>query len=445
MLKSLASKIFFGFTLLVFLEAILLSFVFGRNEIRTTETYILDALSSRLEEKKREFENGSEVFFISETGKPALDLIPSDFQRAALEPLLPPSGSAVTVCQDQKMKNYYCGFSFVSSPKGWVFDFVSQSTLTEAITSKLISISPFLLGLLLVSLLLTYILSSSLLGPLRRFSLVSASIAKGSYEKVQLPTHREDEIGDLSRAFERMTTDLKDRESQLKISGLKLAHSARLASLGQMGASIAHEVKNPLTAMMGYAKVLKNKTVELELKEAAEIIFKESERCNQILMQMLRFARNDPDESKPYLLKDVVQSVVLLMKAEARAQKVELKAGELSDTVIIGSAQQIQQVLINLIANAIHASKPQGIVSIQVTENQDYAKVLVQDAGEGIPKEIQAKIFDPFFTTKSQEGTGLGLSVSREIVTQQGGLLGFQSEEGKGTTFELSLRLPAIT
>jgi signal transduction histidine kinase len=442
MFKSLASKFFIGFTLLFFTEAVFLSYIFGKSELSSIETHILEVISNRLETRAHEIENSEKVLFLSQDSVER-DRLPNRFDRRDLLKIAPPSGLVVTGCHDTNGKPYYCGFSYVADKHGWVFDSVTQETLQETMMRRLKEILPFLGNLLLLALILTFGLSRFLLAPLKKFSEASQAIAEGKYEQIDLPLKRDDEVGALAQAFKKMIVDLREREINLQISGLKLAHSARLASIGQMGASIAHEVKNPLTSMMGYAKMLIKNSNQPETREAAEIILKEAERCNQILQQMLRFARNDPTESKPYPLKEVVLSVLLLLKAEARDRGIELKADKLIDTIVIGSAQQIQQVLINLVMNAFHASKSGSSVNIEMKEDATFACVLVTDQGSGIPKDIQSKIFDPFFTTKTNDGTGLGLSVAQEIVQQQGGTLQFESEEGHGCTFQIRLSLPS--
>ncbi|MDB5037379.1 MAG: putative signal transduction histidine kinase [Bacteriovoracaceae bacterium] len=427
--------------MLVLIEAGILAYTFGKNEIRSVETYILEALSKRVQTKAEDLAHSPNTFRLGLDAKE--DKLPEFFTRALLSPLLPPSGSAVTTCKNIRGESFYCGFAFVPEMKVWAFDFVEEETLMRAVLRRLEEVAPFILLLLIASLALTFILSKFLLAPLRRFATASEVIAEGRYEEVSLPLDRRDEVGDLAQAFKKMIADLKEREINLQLSGEKLAHSARLASLGQMGASIAHEVKNPLTSMMGYAKVLMNKSSDPEVKEAAEVIQKESERCNQILQQMLRFARNDPKESKPYSLKEVLLSVLLLLKAEARSRQIELKAESILDSIVLGSAQQVQQVLINLIMNAFHASKSGMQVTLRMREENSKVIVEVEDHGAGIPADIQPKIFDPFFTTKSKiEGTGLGLSVAQEIVMQEGGTLSFTSEDGKGSIFRISLPLP---
>jgi len=228
-----------------------------------------------------------------------------------------------------------------------------------------------------------------------------------------------------------------------------LAHQARLASIGQMGASIAHEVKNPLTSMMGYAKYLLNRTSDPELKEAAEVIQRESERCGQILTQMLRFSRNDANEFKLFSVKEVVESSKLLTAAELKNARMNLSVDYISEPIVLGNPLQIQQVILNLIVNAIQAcspllgTKPEASqLKLTVSEQEGRVRIRLEDFGPGMNSEVQMRLFEPFFTTKERgSGTGLGLSVALEILHSHGGDLQFESREGRGSIFWIDLPL----
>jgi len=328
-----------------------------------------------------------------------------------------------------------------AEPRLWIFDASLQASVWQIFWSNGKEILFFALILIVLGLALTYLFSRVLLRPLKQFARAAGQVSEGTYTDVTLPKGRSDEVGGLAKAFEKMIRDLREREHSLAASAVKLAHSARLASIGQMGAGIAHEVKNPITSMMGYARILAKQATDPSMKESAEIIVKESERCNQILQQMLRFARNDPQEKKPYAIQEVLNSTMLLAKAEADLRGVKLNLEKTTDGIAIGSAQQVQQVLLNLILNAIQASSENSTVDIRSYDDGNFAVVEIEDRGKGIPLALQGKIFDPFFTTKPKgEGTGLGLSVALEIIQNQEGQLQFESEEGRGTKF--TIRLP---
>jgi len=458
------TRIFVIFASLSLFELGVLALFFGRSVVLETENSIYDSLSHRVRIAALEASNSNAevalIFLDGQTSRGSGNF-PAGFSSAHLahqlnelslgDPRNAPSQTLVTQCQSESGTAHLCGFSAVPAMKAWAFDAIPKSSVAEVIKKIANELAGLAMALLLLALVLTYFVSHWALKPLQKFVRASKVVATGDFENVDLPLDRKDEVGELAYAFQKMITDLKEREKNLALSGVKLAHSARLASIGQMGASIAHEVKNPLTSMFGYAKILSQRSSDTETKEAAEIIMKEADRCNQILSQMLRFSRNDPHERRPYAMKDVIESTVALAKAEAKKSSIQISVSLNSDSVLTGSAQQVQQVLLNLIINAIHASrdassqKPAASkIEIELTENHGTAVVRIIDHALGIPASVRDRIFDPFFTTKDKrEGTGLGLSVAQDLIHEQGGSLSFKTIESEGTIFEV--KLPSLT
>ncbi len=455
MLKSVTTKIFAVFAVLVVLEGLTLSIVLGRLMIRETETYVLDSLSLRSQVKAEEIQKKLSVdksnisaviakdpaiFLLSQDGSSIESKIPKNFDLKVLRSLAPRTGSSVTECADLTGENYFCSFSSIPQSSVWIFESLPQGSIFQIFEKLKFQIAGFLMIWLSLSIALTYLSSRLLLRPLQQFIQVSERVATGNFQNAELPTDRLDEIGDLARSLFKMTNQLKQREFYLSQSAQQLVHSARLASVGQMGASIAHEVKNPLMAMIGYAKILLNKSNDQDIKEAAEIIYKESERCSQILSQMLKFSRNESAESRPFKLQEVIDSTLLLLRADAKSRGVTISYAGKTDAVLVGKGEQIQQVLLNLLINAVQASPADSSVELKCTDQTDSVKIQVSDHGAGIPLEIQNNIFDPFFTTKNKrDGTGLGLSVAQDIVRQHGGEIAFESKPGTGTIFSFSL------
>ncbi len=454
MFKSLTSKIFCSFAILILVEVGIVAYFSASVLIRESEVHVFDALSQRSRIKALEVEiliQQNPSYIKEELYKqyqmiaaaPTLSIaFQTPFAIEEIKSILPAAGSVVTPCKSLDHKLYLCAATQLPTLNAWIFDWTPQTTLIS-VFKRLVSELLLLAAVSsIVALIFAFFIARLLTQPLKKFANASYQVSRGEFDDVNLPIFRSDEVGDLAKSFSSMAHELKMREQNLKLSTLKVAHSERLASIGVLGASIAHELKNPLTAISGYSKILNQKVHEEELKEAADIIQKETQRCQDILQQILRFTRNDPLEKRPYALKEVLQSVFLLLKAEARQKQVTLKLEKLNDELVMGSAQQIQQVFLNLLMNAIQASKSGGEVIVRMRQEASQILVEIEDHGAGIPKAVQSKIFDPFFTTKtSGEGTGLGLSVSRDIVVSQNGVLSFESEEGKGTTFRVQFPL----
>ncbi len=227
----------------------------------------------------------------------------------------------------------------------------------------------------------------------------------------------------------------------------KLLQTEKLAELGQMVTGIAHELSNPLTSILGYAQRLLLRRDPAGDSHEARQIFQEAERASAILRQLLLSARESRPERRSVALNQVVSRALELQRFNATAENIRVQL-DLDPVLpfVQGDAGQLQQVLMNLIANARHAIEEQakgGTIRIK-TKRIGAKRVLleVRDDGPGIPQAIQARIFDPFFTTKPEGvGTGLGLAIVLGIVGEHGGKLHFTSNLGQGTVF--SIEFPA--
>jgi signal transduction histidine kinase/ActR/RegA family two-component response regulator len=227
----------------------------------------------------------------------------------------------------------------------------------------------------------------------------------------------------------------------------KLLQTEKLAELGQMVTGIAHELSNPLTSILGYAQRLLLRRDPTGDSHEARQIFQEAERASAILRQLLLSARDSRPERRRVALNQVVSRTLELQRFTAAAKNIRVQLD--LDAVlpfVQGDAGQLQQVLMNLIANARHAIEEQGkggTIRVKTRRIAEKRVLLeVSDDGPGIPQAIQARIFDPFFTTKpAGVGTGLGLAIVLGIVRDHGGKLQLTSNLGQGTVF--SIELPA--
>ncbi|MCU1240627.1 MAG: hypothetical protein JWO71_1353 [Candidatus Acidoferrum typicum] len=228
----------------------------------------------------------------------------------------------------------------------------------------------------------------------------------------------------------------------------KLLQTEKLAELGQMVTGIAHELSNPLTSILGYAQRLLLRRDPAGDSHEARQIFQEAERASAILRQLLLSARDSRPERHRVALNQVVSRTLELQRFNTKAGNIRVQL-DLDPVLpfVQGDAGQLQQVLMNLIANARHAIEEQGkggTIRIKTRRSAEKRVLLeVGDNGPGIPQPIQARIFDPFFTTKpAGVGTGLGLAIVLGIVREHGGTLHLTSNLGQGTVF--SIELPAM-
>ncbi|MBM3235211.1 hypothetical protein FJZ31_02810 [Candidatus Poribacteria bacterium] len=224
----------------------------------------------------------------------------------------------------------------------------------------------------------------------------------------------------------------------------QLLQAEKLASVGRLSAGVAHEINNPLTGILTHGYFLKKKAGEINLvQEYSEIIINETMRCRKIIRGLLDFARQTESEKKLTEINKIVKDTLLLIEHQALMKNVKILT-ELKEQLpmIIVDANQIQEVLMNIILNALDAMPNGGLLIISSDSIVDgrYIEIKFTDTGCGIPKENLNKLFDPFFTTKKVgEGTGLGLSVSHGIIEKHNGTIEVQSEVGKGSTFVVKL------
>jgi signal transduction histidine kinase len=243
-----------------------------------------------------------------------------------------------------------------------------------------------------------------------------------------------------------MQVELRARMEAQRSAENRLVQAAKLAAVGEMAAGIAHELNNPLTSVTGFAELaLETIPEESETRKDLEIVMREAGRARNVVRRLLDFARQSESMRARASLNEVIEDVVALSRHLIHTSGVELRL-DLEKTLpwVLVDANQMKQVLINFVHNALQAMPSGGEMNIRTRSasraGRDWITVSVRDTGVGIPASEQARIFEPFYTTKGdQGGTGLGLSVTYGIVTDHGGLIELESEPGAGSSFTVWL------
>jgi len=240
--------------------------------------------------------------------------------------------------------------------------------------------------------------------------------------------------------------ELSTYVQQLKESQEQLIQAEKLTSLGQMAASIAHEINNPLAGVLVYTRLLSKKLTEdtARKEESLDYLAKmESEvsRCSRIIRNLLDFARQTEPMLRLVDINQVIEQVLAMVGHQAQLQNVEvMKEFSPSLPKVMADFDQLQQIFTNLALNAIQAMPDGGRLTIRSSAVDGEVRIDVQDTGYGISKENMGKLFTPFFTTKAKgKGVGLGLAVVHGIIERHKGRIKVQSEVGKGTTFSIYL------
>jgi signal transduction histidine kinase len=222
----------------------------------------------------------------------------------------------------------------------------------------------------------------------------------------------------------------------------KLAQGERLAALGQMAATVAHEIKNPLSAIKSIAQVMReDENVCKEYGRDLKLIIGETDRLNLSITQLLSFSRRTPETISTVTVEELITNVLELYRAEAKSKGVSLESKIKNPETVLNGQQSavLRDALSNLVSNALQASKSK--VSVGSFLNESDLRFLVEDDGKGVSSELQEKIWEPFFTTNTR-GTGLGLAIVKKRIEEIGGKAKLlQTENGKGACFEIRLPL----
>jgi two-component system sensor histidine kinase HydH len=221
----------------------------------------------------------------------------------------------------------------------------------------------------------------------------------------------------------------------------KVRRSERLASLGRLAAGVAHEIRNPLSSIRGFAQFFMQRFKGREKEEEyASVMVKEVDRLNRVITELLDFARPKEPRREPHSLEEILEHTLEVLKPELAKKKAEVEKQverELPPARV--DRDQLSQAFLNLLINSLEAMEEGGKIRVGLKRvGQDSIEVSIGDTGKGIPGEDMEKVFEPFFSTK-RKGTGLGLAIVHQIVDGHGGDIQVESREGEGTTFQITL------
>ena len=297
---------------------------------------------------------------------------------------------------------------------------------------------------IVLSLALARFGAMKIVGPVRELANGMQRYAAGDHS-VRVAARGADELQQLERAFNDMADTLDHAQRERDRARDMMLQSAKLASVGQMASGIGHEINNPLNNILSYAKLMRRAREKGRTEDLAsdlDALRAEALRASAIIRSVLNFARQVPPEYSDFDLCDWLQETVTLVRQAAAARRIELHATCETASQVSGDYNQLQQVLVNLILNAIQASKEGGSVSVHASSDGEAMRVDVVDRGSGIDTQIIDRIFDPFFSTKPVgEGSGLGLSVSLGIVERHNGSLRIDNNRDGGVPATLVIPL----
>lgn len=295
---------------------------------------------------------------------------------------------------------------------------------------------------LVLALLLAWVVARIVARPTQALAEAAARLAQGDY-RAPLPPAGTDEIGQLARAFGEMRAGVEEREARLRSAQAELIHREKLAAMGRLVAQLSHEINNPIYNIQNCLEALERRgRPDDPNREFLELAQEELARMAALTRQLLDQSRPVSDAARPLDLNSVARRVLALAATDLEVRDVEVVLRldpELSP--VVAHPDAIQQVLANLVRNAMDAMPYGGVLTVETRTDGDQVEVLVEDTGGGIPDEHLPHIFEAFFTTKpGVTGIGLGLFVSEGIVRGHRGRLHVDSNPGAGSRF--TLRLP---
>ena len=285
------------------------------------------------------------------------------------------------------------------------------------------------------------VLASTIQKPLVELQEQIERVGEGDLTASVSFAKRNDEMGDLGRNFNRMVRLLRESREEIEhLHRTQMSRAEHLATLGELATGLAHEIRNPLAGIAGVIEIVsRDLPATSPAKSVVKDVRQEIAQINRILTDLLETARPRAPEIRSSDLNTTVEHAVMLARQQVISKPIRIDfiaASELPE--VEHDSDQIHQVLLNLLLNSVQAIEGPGLVTVEISEQDEAAIVTVSDTGRGIPIEHLPNIFRPFFTTKGN-GTGLGLSLARRIVEEHHGKIDVISSSGKGTTFTVVL------
>lgn len=288
------------------------------------------------------------------------------------------------------------------------------------------------------------LLELQVLRPMRALERSVGQVARGQLD-VDAPTDGPRELAELAQTFNDMTASLRRQQAELRSQAEQLQRSERLATIGRLAAGLAHEVGNPLAAIIGYVELLLGSEVGDDDRDLLERVLTQTQRIQAIVGQLLDFSKPAQVQAIGFRAGDPIARVVALLSADPTCVGVELVISGATELELRGDPSLVEQILINLVLNGALAAREvsdrPARVEIAVLELADERVAIeVRDSGPGVSAELRERVFEPFFTTRGAgKGTGLGLAISQGLAESMGGRLECVAPAGTGAVFRLTL------
>ncbi len=285
-----------------------------------------------------------------------------------------------------------------------------------------------------IGLVLSYLLARRVVRPVHALNQAAQQVARENYS-VRVPEDSHDELGVLSRTFNHMSASIEDARAEQVRTG-------QITAIGRLAASIAHDLRNPLAAIVGGSEMISEFDLPAEqMKQTAVHIHKAARRMESMLSEIGQVARAEPGKRTPCAVIDLIAAAVESQQAKAAQKNVTLRQSADESWMVLCERSRVERVMINLISNSLEVLPDGGEIAIIASRNGANVQIEVSDNGPGIPDEIRGQLFQPFVTAGKKNGLGLGLALARQTMLEHSGDLELLPSE-KGARFRL--RLPLV-
>jgi signal transduction histidine kinase len=284
-----------------------------------------------------------------------------------------------------------------------------------------------------VGLLLSYLLASRIVRPIRALNRAACEVGRENYS-VRVPEDSHDELGVLARTFNRMSASIEEARAEQIRNG-------QIAAIGRLAASVAHDLRNPLSAVVGGAEMLAEFDLPPDqLKQTAAHVHSAARRMERLLSEIGQVARAEPGRRISCKVEELVSAAVESQEEKSHAKNIAVRQSVEGGLIVNCERSRVERVIVNLIANALEVLEDGGEISIHASRAGEFAHIEVSDTGPGVPVEIRRRLFEPFVTAGKKKGLGLGLALARQTMLDHGGDLELVSSE-RGARFLLRLPL----
>jgi len=284
--------------------------------------------------------------------------------------------------------------------------------------------------------------------PIRRLAAGTIRVSRGDFSH-KIPVESKDEIGDLARSFNEMSAQLLRARRQMEEANKRMVQAEKLASIGRMAATIAHEIRNPLTSVkLNIQRVFLTEALNETEREHLQIAQEGTGHIERFIKDLLNFTRASELNLNLFSMEQIVEESIKLVRDACPDKTIVLERDfEPNLPEVLADGDKLRQVLSNVLRNAYEAVGPEGVVRVQLAgteaDGRPFIRVVVSDDGPGFPDKDAEMIFEPFFTTKSS-GVGLGLAIARKVLEQHGGSIRAAAGTGRGAVFEIFLPVKGV-